>query len=126
MRRTLLALCTACVAIMRSWMVSRTERAVATHQSRGVAESGWRARVETRWRWMRERKTSSELSGCGRPGVLAGLAVALAGMAGVESQAVPRAQARRDSTVSRSLHVSALETLPQLSLAQLEMRRSAG
>ena len=58
MRRTFCALCTACVAIMRSWIVSRTASAVATHQSRGVAEPAWRASVETRWRWMSERSTS--------------------------------------------------------------------
>src|SRR5882762_9295535 len=47
---------------MRSWIVSRTARAVATHQSRGVAEPAWRASVETRWRWISERSTSTGVS----------------------------------------------------------------
>ena len=50
MRRAFCALCTACVAIIRSWIVSRTASAVATHQSRGVADALWRARVDTRCR----------------------------------------------------------------------------
>ena len=62
MRRAFWALCTAWVAIIRSWMVSRTASAVATHQSRGVAEAGYRAKVETRCRWIRERKISVGLS----------------------------------------------------------------
>src|ERR1051326_4327185 len=62
MRRTFSALCTACVAIIRSWIVSRTASAVATHQSRGVADAEWRASVETRWRLISERRTSTGLS----------------------------------------------------------------
>src|SRR3954470_18315747 len=104
MRRTLLALWTAWVAIIRSWMVSRIASAVATHQSRGVALPGSRARVETRCRWIRERKISSVASACGRPAALAGVAVALAGMVGWEPQAVPRAQARRDSGRVKGLY----------------------
>jgi hypothetical protein len=40
-------------------MVSRTASAVATHQSRGVAEPVCRASVETRCRWMSERSAST-------------------------------------------------------------------
>src|SRR5688572_28792082 len=61
MRRTFWALWTAWVAIMRSWTVSRTASAVATHQSLGVAEPSCRARVDTRWRWISTRNSSADV-----------------------------------------------------------------
>jgi hypothetical protein len=50
-------------------MVSRNDNTVATHQSRGVAEPVWRARVETRCRWISARMTSSGLSGAESSGL---------------------------------------------------------
>src|SRR6478736_3139354 len=80
MRRTFCALWTDCVAIMRSWIVSRTAIAVATHQSCGVAPVSGRASVETRWCLIRERSFStSALSGAALA-FLADLTAALAGM----------------------------------------------
>src|SRR6478736_5548392 len=80
MRRTFCALCAACVSIMRSWIVSRTASAVATHQSCGVAALSGRASVEIRWRLIRARIFSpAELPAVSLT-FLDVLAAALAGM----------------------------------------------
>src|SRR6186713_3040153 len=80
MRRTFCRLCSACVAIMRSWILSRTASAVATHQSCGVAEPSGRARVEIRCRLITVLNCSTAESFEAALPLLTGLATDLAGM----------------------------------------------
>src|SRR4051812_17018278 len=96
MRRTFCRLCAACVAIMRSWILSRTASAVATHQSCGVADPSGLASVEIRCRLITVLSCSTAESFGVAVAFLTGLAADLAGMIGFTSQAVPITQARRD------------------------------
>src|SRR5688572_7037131 len=121
MRRTFCALCTAWVAIIRSWIVSRIASAVATHQSRAVAWLSGRASVETRWRLISKRRFSSADAAEAAATFWAGLAAALADMFGTDITS--RAKCARKAGFLRAAAALALEAPRELAFAQLKMRR---